>query len=97
MFINYIRYDDFFVIHIVNRKSIYWLQDSAKTIESIVTVDWENGFVETSAKENVNVSQVFKELLSQAKVKFYFFLLNFCNFVKCLKADLQWKYELAAS
>lgn len=45
-------------------------QDSAKTFESIVTVDWENGFVETSAKDNINVSQVFKELLSQAKVKY---------------------------
>lgn len=43
-------------------------QDSAKTFESIVTVDWENGFVETSAKDNLNVSQVFKELLTQAKV-----------------------------
>ncbi|XP_060520072.1 ras-related protein Rap-2b isoform X2 [Cylas formicarius] len=40
------------------------------TTESVVTVDWENGFVETSAKENVNVSKVFKELLAQAKVKY---------------------------
>ncbi|KAJ8922244.1 hypothetical protein NQ315_004181 [Exocentrus adspersus] len=40
------------------------------TTESVVTVDWENGFVETSAKDNINVSQVFKELLTQAKVKY---------------------------
>lgn len=40
------------------------------TTESVVTVDWENGFVETSAKENENVSKVFKELLTQAKVKY---------------------------
>ncbi|XP_066256425.1 ras-related protein Rap-1 isoform X1 [Euwallacea similis] len=40
------------------------------TTESVVTVDWENGFVEASAKENVNVSKVFKELLAQAKVKY---------------------------
>lgn len=40
------------------------------TTESVVTVDWENGFVETSAKENTNVSKVFKELLIQAKVKY---------------------------
>uniref|UniRef100_A0A1B6LP44 GTP-binding protein Rhes n=1 Tax=Graphocephala atropunctata TaxID=36148 RepID=A0A1B6LP44_9HEMI len=38
--------------------------------ESVVTVDWENGFVEASAKENINVSKVFKELLVQAKVKY---------------------------
>ncbi|KAK7873123.1 hypothetical protein R5R35_006351 [Gryllus longicercus] len=40
------------------------------TTESVVTVDWENGFVECSAKDNVNVTQVFKELLTQAKVKY---------------------------
>ncbi|CAG4911418.1 unnamed protein product [Colias eurytheme] len=40
------------------------------TTESVVTVDWENGFVEASAKENLNVSQIFKELLVQAKVKY---------------------------
>ncbi|XP_017777602.1 PREDICTED: ras-related protein Rap-1 isoform X2 [Nicrophorus vespilloides] len=40
------------------------------TTESVVTVDWENGFVEASAKENINVSKVFKELLVQAKVKY---------------------------
>ncbi|KPI91606.1 GTP-binding protein Rhes [Papilio xuthus] len=40
------------------------------TTESVVTVDWENGFVEGSAKDNINVSQIFKELLVQAKVKY---------------------------
>ncbi|XP_039292580.1 ras-related protein Rap-2b-like [Nilaparvata lugens] len=43
---------------------------SFETTESIVTVDWENGFVEASAKDNINVTQVFKELLTQAKVKY---------------------------
>lgn len=33
----------------------------------MVTVDWENGFVEASAKENKNVLNVFKELLAQSK------------------------------
>lgn len=28
------------------------------TTESVVSVDWENGFVEASAKENENVNQV---------------------------------------
>jgi hypothetical protein len=45
-------------------------QVDLETTESVVTVDWENGFVEASAKENINVSQVFKELLAQAKVKY---------------------------
>lgn len=40
------------------------------TTESVVTVDWENGFVEASAKDATNVSKVFKELLNQAKVKY---------------------------
>lgn len=46
------------------------LQVEFHTTESVVTVDWENGFVEASAKDNVNVSQIFKELLVQAKVKY---------------------------
>lgn len=43
---------------------------SYETTESVVTVDWENGFVEASAKDNINVVSVFKELLVQAKVKY---------------------------
>jgi hypothetical protein len=52
--------------------SIKWFvfQVDLETTESVVTVDWENGFVEASAKDNINVSQVFKELLAQAKVKY---------------------------
>ncbi|XP_062562793.1 GTP-binding protein Di-Ras2 [Armigeres subalbatus] len=40
------------------------------TTESMITVDWENGFVEASAKLNRNISQVFKELLAQAKITY---------------------------
>ncbi|XP_017109734.1 ras-related protein Rap-2b isoform X1 [Drosophila bipectinata] len=40
------------------------------TTESVVTVDWENGFVEASAAINENVTQVFKELLAQAKITY---------------------------
>ncbi|XP_050433479.1 ras-related protein Rap-2b-like isoform X4 [Adelges cooleyi] len=36
----------------------------------LVEVDWENGFVETSAKDNINVGEVFRELLNQAKSKY---------------------------
>ena len=51
-------------------KGLLLLQVDFDTTESVVTVDWENGFVEASAKDNTNVSQVFKELLTQAKVKY---------------------------
>ncbi|XP_030382243.1 ras-related protein Rap-2b [Scaptodrosophila lebanonensis] len=40
------------------------------TTESVVTVDWENGFVEASAAKNENITQVFKELLAQAKITY---------------------------
>lgn len=62
------------------------------TTETVVTVDWENGFVEASAARNENITQVinakdtpfpapsnnhlpdveqiFKELLSQAKIAY---------------------------
>lgn len=49
---------------------LVWLQVDTATTESVVTVDWENGFVESSAKDNINISKVFKELLAQAKVKY---------------------------
>lgn len=45
-------------------------QVSRGTTESMITVDWENGFVEASAKLNRNVSQIFKELLAQAKITY---------------------------
>uniref|UniRef100_A0A182JFS8 Uncharacterized protein n=2 Tax=Anopheles atroparvus TaxID=41427 RepID=A0A182JFS8_ANOAO len=45
-------------------------QVARDTTESMVTVDWENGFVEASAKLNRNVTQIFKELLVQAKITY---------------------------
>lgn len=59
-----------------------------------MTVDWENGFVEASAKENINVSQIFKELLVQAKVKYmklFSFRYVITNFI--LKQLEQWLYS----
>ncbi|XP_011642499.1 ras-related protein Rap-1 [Pogonomyrmex barbatus] len=41
-----------------------------ESTRELVTMKWENGFVEVSAKENLNISQVFKELLIQAKLKY---------------------------
>lgn len=37
-------------------------------IESVVTIDWENGFVECSAKENANILNIFKTVLQQAHI-----------------------------
>lgn len=41
-----------------------------ETVESIVTLDWEHGYVQVSAKDNINVAKSFQELLNQAKVKY---------------------------
>ncbi|XP_013783471.1 dexamethasone-induced Ras-related protein 1-like [Limulus polyphemus] len=35
--------------------------------ESVVTMDWENGFVEASAKTKMNIFEIFNELLAQAR------------------------------
>eukprot|EP00095_Tigriopus_kingsejongensis_P011444 snap_masked-scaffold222_size251774-processed-gene-1.6 protein:Tk11444 transcript:snap_masked-scaffold222_size251774-processed-gene-1.6-mRNA-1 annotation:"gtp-binding protein rhes precursor" len=45
---------------------------SCETIEATVIFDWENGFVESSAKERRNINKIFKELLAQAKSKYDF-------------------------
>ncbi len=37
------------------------------SLEAIVTFDWENGYVESSAKDRRNINKIFKELLQQAK------------------------------
>ncbi|XP_045594724.1 ras-related protein Rap-2b isoform X2 [Procambarus clarkii] len=41
-----------------------------ETAETIVLVKWENGFLEASAKDNLNVLHIFKELLNQAKIRY---------------------------
>uniref|UniRef100_A0A023G816 Putative gtp binding protein n=1 Tax=Amblyomma triste TaxID=251400 RepID=A0A023G816_AMBTT len=38
--------------------------------ETIISIDWEHGFVESSAKENINILGIFKELLVQAKIPY---------------------------
>ena len=40
-----------------------------ETAESIVCFDWGNGYVEASAKDNINVVGIFKEILRQAHVE----------------------------
>jgi hypothetical protein len=67
---NVVLCQDRFLQPCIANKNLYGFQVDLETTETVVAVDWENGFVEASAKENTNVSQVFKELLAQAKVKY---------------------------
>lgn len=43
-----------------------------ESLEATVIFDWENGYVECSAKERFNINKIFKELLQQAKTKYDF-------------------------
>ena len=43
-----------------------------ESLEATVTFDWENGYVESSAKNRINIDKIFKELLQQSKAKYYF-------------------------
>lgn len=38
--------------------------------ENIVQIDWDNGFIECSAKNNFNMTAIFKEMLKQSKLPF---------------------------
>ena len=38
-----------------------------QSLEATVTFDWENGYVEASAKDRFNINKIFRELLQQAK------------------------------
>ena len=51
------------------------IDDNARVIsplaaETTVNIDWGNGYVEASAKDNFNIVGIFKELLTQAKVSY---------------------------
>ena len=41
-----------------------------ESLQPIVNFDWENGYVECSAKECKNINKIFKELLNQSKSRF---------------------------
>ena len=38
--------------------------------ENVVQIDWDNGFIECSAKNNFNMTSIFKEMLVQSKLPF---------------------------
>lgn len=39
-----------------------------ETVETTVNIDWGHGYVEASAKDNINIGSIFQELLAQANV-----------------------------
>ena len=41
-----------------------------ESLEATAIFDWENGYVECSAKERKNINKIFKELLNQSKSRF---------------------------
>ena len=61
-------------IVVVGNKSDLPFDDAIpqESIEATVVFDWENGYVECSAKERVNINKIFKELLQQAKSRYDF-------------------------
>ena len=63
--------DDFVPIVIVGNKADCphsERQVCSITAETIVTIDWEHGFVETSAKNGDGVESIFRELLKQSRI-----------------------------
>ena len=41
-----------------------------ESLEATAIFDWENGYVECSAKERININKIFRELLNQTKSRF---------------------------
>ena len=41
-----------------------------ESLEATAIFDWENGYVQCSAKDRININKIFKELLNQAKSRF---------------------------
>ena len=41
-------------------------------LDASISLDWENGFVQSSAKDRHNINKIFKELLQQSKAFYYF-------------------------
>jgi small GTP-binding protein len=59
-------------IVVVGNKTDLPREISKEEAEATVMFDWENGYMECCAKDNINISLVFKELLNQAKSRFDF-------------------------
>jgi len=59
-------------IVVVGNKTDLPREISKEEVEATVMFDWENGYMECCAKDNINITDVFKELLNQAKSRFDF-------------------------
>ena len=57
-------------IVVVGNKTDLERKTSQEALEATVMFDWEHGYVECSAKDNINTTAVFKELLGQARNRF---------------------------
>ena len=67
--------DDIPIVVVGNKSDLRSMADPripVESLEAIVTFDWENGYVECSAKERFNINKIFKELLQQSKARYYF-------------------------
>ena len=59
-------------IVVVGNKTDLTRDITMEEVEATVKLDWENGYIECCAKDNINIESVFKELLNQAKSRFDF-------------------------
>ena len=59
----------FFPIVVVANKSDLAVDTDLphESLEATAIFDWENGYVECSAKDRININKIFKELLIQTK------------------------------
>ena len=57
-------------IVVVGNKADLEREDKDKSVaELVVECDWENGYVECSAKLNINIQDFVMEILKQAKIE----------------------------
>ena len=54
-------------IVVVGNKTDLPREISKESVEARVRYDWENGYVECCAKDDLNITAIFRELLVQAK------------------------------
>ncbi|XP_029998254.1 ras-related protein Rap-1b-like [Sphaeramia orbicularis] len=63
-----VKEDKYTPIVVIGNKIDNERQVSSEEVLSTVELDWNHSFLESSAKDNVNVLEAFKELLQQANV-----------------------------